>query len=92
VTDLFHRASAIPGVTVLIDERGVEAERFHAWTSGQTFLYDVHGALVFAGGITSSRGHEGENTGLDRIVSLVMTGVSDRPTSAVYGCPLQDPG
>ena len=33
----------------------------HAWTSGETMLYDASGRLVFAGGITGSRGHGGDN-------------------------------
>jgi len=31
-------------------------------------LYDKLGQLVFNGGITSSRGHEGDNEGQDAII------------------------
>jgi hypothetical protein len=90
-TDLWRRAAAIPGVTVHSDVAGVEAARFHAATSGQTVVYDGAGRLIFRGGITGARGHEGDNAGLERIVSLVRSGKADRAESSVFGCPLQDP-
>jgi hypothetical protein len=94
-TDLWHSAAAIPGVLVLADEGGAERRRYGAATSGQTFLYAVDGRLLFAGGITESRGHSGDNAGRSAILSLVR-GPSDRPRSEpirtpVYGCALLDP-
>src|SRR5438093_1032107 len=56
-SDLWQTASRLPGVTVLRDEDGREAQRFGAATSGQTFLYDAQGTLVFSGGITGARAH-----------------------------------
>src|SRR5436190_6767880 len=70
-TDLWQSASNIPGVKVVLDGDGREARLFHAATSGQTVLYDVHGRLIFSGGITSARGHFGDNEGQASIVSLV---------------------
>ena len=35
------RATALPNVTVLRDDDGVEARRFGVETSGQTLLYDA---------------------------------------------------
>jgi hypothetical protein len=90
-TELWRRAAAIPGVTVHSDVAGVEAARFHAATSGQTVVYDGAGQLLFRGGITGARGHEGDNAGVERIVSLVGSGTADRAESSVFGCPLQDP-
>src|SRR5918911_2921781 len=46
-TDLWASAAAIPGVSVVADDEGVEARRFHALTSGQTVLYDTEGKLLF---------------------------------------------
>jgi hypothetical protein len=91
-TDLMRSARAIPDVDVRVDDRGAEAAQFRAATSGQTLLYDARGHLLFAGGITVARGHEGENAGVTRIVSLIKSGISDGAATAVYGCPLQDPG
>ncbi len=87
----WFRAKNIQGVTVLADDCSQEAKRFRATTSGQTMLYDPSGKLIFKGGITAGRGHEGDNQGLDTIVSLVTgknrTMCADTP---VFGCSLQD--
>src|SRR2546423_2209104 len=70
-TDLRRTAAQIPGVTVLSDVDGAEAQRLGAETSGHTFLFDPSGHLLFNGGITASRGHEGDNAGESAIVSLI---------------------
>ncbi len=70
-TDLWRTATAIPGVTVSVDEAGTEAHLFHAETSGQTPLFDRSGALIFEGGITESRGHAGDNAGRSAITALL---------------------
>lgn len=90
-TDLWQSASAIPGVTVLNDDDGVEAMRFDAHVSGQVMVYDREGKLVFQGGITESRGQMGDNAGRSAIEALVNRGVSDRDRTVVFGCPLFDP-
>jgi hypothetical protein len=89
-TDLWDTAAAIPGVTVLADEQGAQARLFGAATSGQALLFDTAGRLLFAGGITASRGHRGDNAGRDAITALVLHN-HPRPAPAqtpVYGCPL----
>jgi hypothetical protein len=86
-TDLWQSAASIPGVNVVVDS-GVEAQRFHAVTSGQTVLYDAEGRLLFSGGITSSRGHSGDNAGRSAIVSLLNTGETEAAGTSVFGCPL----
>jgi len=86
-TDLWKRAMALPGVTVTRDDAGVEAERFGAATSGQTLLYDAAGNLLFSGGITGSRGHEGENAGELALVNAINNGTT-RARASVFGCPL----
>lgn len=90
-TDLWQSAASIPGVTVVIDEEGAEANRFQAATSGQTVLYDAGGRLLFSGGITASRGHYGDSAGQSAIVSFVNSGTAERTESSVFGCPLFDP-
>lgn len=95
-TDLWTSAAAIPGVTVLDDGEGMEARRFGAATSGQSLLYSTDGRLLFAGGITESRGHSGDNAGRSAIESLVLgteTHATRGPAvTPVYGCPLFGPG
>ena len=87
-SDLWYSAAAIPGVTVIEDEVGAEAQRFHATVSGQTMLYDVQGRLRFNGGITASRGHNGDNAGRSAIVSFLTQGAITRPEVFVFGCRL----
>jgi hypothetical protein len=86
--DLERQAAAIPGVEVVRDDGGFEAQRFHATASGHALLYDADGRLRFSGGITAARGHEGESFGQRRIVSIVRTGRADRESSPVFGCAL----
>jgi hypothetical protein len=89
-TDLWHTASAIPGVHLLDDVAGREASRFGATTSGQTMLFNASGNVLFSGGITSARGHAGDNAGSDAIVELVTTGKSDLHQTPVFGCSIRD--
>ncbi|HXT23008.1 MAG TPA: RedB protein [Thermoanaerobaculia bacterium] len=87
---LRERASAIPGVRVSIDGDGVEARRFGAIASGTVLVYDASGRLLFHGGITASRGHEGQSFGQQRIASLLTTGKADSDQAPVFGCVLFD--
>ncbi|MDB5213646.1 MAG: hypothetical protein JWO86_1573 [Myxococcaceae bacterium] len=92
--DLRATARAIPNVRVVEDPS--EARLFGAATSGQVLLYANDGALVFRGGLTSARGHEGDSAGGDivrRFSSSNTTSPSpSNPTaaSAVFGCALFD--
>jgi hypothetical protein len=86
-------AAQIPGAR-LVDDDGTLARRFGAETSGYVVLYDADGKLLFSGGITRSRGHEGESPGRQAICAL-LDGNSDTAAEAktpVYGCPLFSPG
>lgn len=87
-TELWNTASALPNVTVVADEDGREADRFGAVTSGQTFLYDAFGALLFSGGITGARGHAGDNAGRSSIVALLNRAGAVTPSTNVFGCSL----
>ena len=86
--DLWQAASAIPGVTVAVDEGNVEARRFHVETSGELLLYGTDGRLLFEGGITLSRGHSGDNPGRTAVASLLNRGSADEIKTPVFGCPL----
>jgi hypothetical protein len=89
-TELVARAAAIPGATVSPDDEGVEAARFGARASGHALVYDRDGRRIFSGGLTSSRGHEGESFGSKRILSMLTTGAADRADAPVFGCALAD--
>lgn len=90
-SDLWRRAAAIPGVRAVRDPGGHEARRFGAATSGHAVLYDVDGRLRFSGGLTASRGHEGDNEGRAALTRLLTRHDADREATPVYGCPLQAP-
>ena len=91
-TALWRSAAAIPGVKVITDDGGVESRRFGAATSGQALLYSAEGKLWFAGGITESRGHGGDNAGESTIMAIVLHQIQAPPQhfaqTPVYGCPL----
>jgi hypothetical protein len=88
--ELWDRAKAIPGVTVVVDEDGREADRFGSRTSGQVMLFGTDGRLMFSGGITAGRGHAGANAGSQAIESILLAGKHEADSTMVYGCPLFD--
>lgn len=90
-SDLWRRAAAIPGVRAVRDPGGDEARRFGAATSGHAVLYDPDGRLRFSGGLTASRGHEGDNEGRIALTQLLAENEAEREATPIYGCPLQDP-
>jgi hypothetical protein len=87
-TELWRMASALPNVTVVRDDDGLEAEHFGAVTSGQTLLYDASGQLAFSGGITGARGHAGDNAGRAALIALIDRKEPARRATSVFGCSL----
>lgn len=87
-TDLRAAAEKIPNVRVLIDEDERETKIFKAQTSGLTLLYDRAGNLRFDGGITASRGHEGDNAGSRAVFEIVTKDSAENAETFVFGCPL----
>jgi hypothetical protein len=90
-TALWEAAARIPGVSVRPDVGAVTANQFSAKISGHVLLYDVQGRLLFSGGITAGRGHEGDNAGRSAIVSLVCGRGMARKSHPVFGCPMVQP-
>jgi len=90
-TRLWNQCALIPGIRVSADENGAEACLFGAATSGETFLFDAHGRLLFRGGLTNARGHAGESIGRVTILKLLAGSATDRPVTPVFGCPLCNP-
>jgi hypothetical protein len=88
-TELWRRAVAIPGTRCIPDPGGVEARRFGAMTSGHVLVYDRSGKLLFSGGITEARGHDGDNAGSDAAIGL-LRGRPGGARTVVFGCPLFD--
>ena len=82
----------LPQVSIISDESGTITDQFGAKTSGQLFAFDRAGHLKFSGGITASRGHEGDNAGSDAIAAILESSnnTSSVQSASVFGCPLTD--
>ncbi len=73
------------------DPEAIEARRFGATTSGHLFVYGPRGRLLFHGGITAARGHEGPNAGVEHVVAALAGDAARGLTSTqVFGCPLYE--
>jgi hypothetical protein len=90
-TDLWRSAEEVPGVRVQIDEDASEARRFQVETSGHALLYDTRGRLLFSGGLTAARGHEGDNAGCDALAALLRGTTAAEGRTPVFGCSLLAP-
>jgi hypothetical protein len=88
-TFLRDRALAVPGVRVVDDPDGREAARFGAVRSGHVVVYDAAGGLRFQGGITASRGHEGDNLGEDCVLSVLHGGAPAADRTPTFGCEIR---
>lgn len=87
-TDLWHKAKRIPQASLSEDHEGGEARRFGARTSGEAFVYGPGGDLLFHGGITGSRGHEGSSIWRDEIEAVLRGQKPKHRQGPVYGCSL----
>lgn len=87
-SDSWKHAQSIPGVEVAADPQGSASALFGARTSGQVFLFGSDGRLLFEGGITAARGHEGSNLGASAVADLVSGRPSRIDHTPVFGCAL----
>jgi hypothetical protein len=76
------------GVRVVVDDLGVEPARFGVATSGHVLLFDTSGRLLFSGGITHARGHEGDSLGSAAILARIAGTDRTRYDTPVFGCPI----
>ncbi|HBJ36692.1 MAG TPA: hypothetical protein DDZ51_18435 [Planctomycetaceae bacterium] len=77
-----------PLVTRIDDIEDSITNRFGASTSGDCFLYSTNGNLMFRGGVTASRGHLGDNAGLQLVVDRINDPFKPYESFPVFGCPL----
>lgn len=90
-TDIWALAEAIPGVDVRVDPGGQISEALGVYTSGQVLLYDQDGDIVFNGGITPGRGHEGNNAGSQALAAILSGHPQPPKANPVFGCDLHNP-
>lgn len=90
-TSLYEQAARLPSAKLVADVGGEQTKRYGVETSGQVLVYRHDGQLTFAGGVTGSRGHEGDNNGKARLIAAINSGGSVSAKSLVYGCQLSTP-
>ena len=79
-----------PDSLVIRDIDGEYSKSAGASVSGSTVLYTPDGVPVFWGGVTSGRGHSGDNLGSDSILSIARGLEPTRSEAPVYGCRITD--
>ena len=82
------RAERLAEARVSVDAGGALAREFGVTTSGTALLYGCDGDLLFRGGITASRAHEGANTGRTLLTRLLRDQSVTNAATPVYGCPM----
>jgi hypothetical protein len=87
-TSTVEHGTQIAAGNLYVDRAGQEAKRFGANTSGTLLLYDQAGHRKFGGGITVSRGHEGQSTGADCLQDLLADLHGPSAQRPVFGCEL----
>lgn len=88
-SDVWRRAASIAGVVVEEDPGGARSRAYGAETSGTVLLYARDGSLLFEGGVTASRGHEGENSAADALVERIAGRATEPVATPVFGCSLR---
>ena len=72
------------------DPEGKTATELGMHTSGDIRIYHPNGRLLFHGGVTSARAHEGESLATAKVLAA-LRGELERPEShPVYGCSLKN--
>ena len=89
-SDLRDRVLAEPDLELVEDPHGELARAFGCRTSGMTLYFDAQGRRRFAGGLTSSRGHEGDSVGSLALGAMLRDEPTDRGVAPVFGCALFD--
>jgi len=87
-TALWRRAAMMPDSLAVPDPGGGLALACGAMTSGTVGLYGPDGAVRFWGGVTPSRGHEGESVGLAALREILRGEDPGRRTADVFGCSI----
>ncbi len=87
-SDLWEIAKTFPKTTLHIDSKSHEIKTFSPKTSGQVYLFSRDKELLYVGGITNSRGHEGTSIGKDAIINWLKEGKKPPQKSFVFGCSL----
>ena len=86
--DYWDRLMASGAHRPMIDVDGRFARQCRVTTSGHVILFAADGRVLYSGGITGGRVHEGDNMGLTRL-NRILDGVPvENPSFPVYGCSI----
>ncbi len=80
-------ASSIPGARIEWISADDAQQKYHAFTSGQTFVYKRSGALAFSGGVTPGRGVDQPMFALG-LFDAILEGTLAKKEGPVFGCSL----
>lgn len=81
-------AKRVPGAVQQFDTGGTEQALFHAKISGEVFAYSPTGVLIYHGGVTASRGHEGDNPAKSQLMARLNDPTLEPIELAAFGCTL----
>jgi hypothetical protein len=87
-TATLERVKAIADARIYVDWGGVEAAKFGATTSGFVMLFGENGSRQYAGGVTESRGHEGDNAGRNSLARILCHEIEMVEGIPAFGCRL----
>jgi hypothetical protein len=87
-TSLWDLARQTAAREPLIDDEGRVAASLGARTSGHALLFDDDRQLLYSGGITSSRGHEGDSVNVQSLERLLRRESAQFVQYPVFGCPI----
>jgi hypothetical protein len=80
-------AKQIPGAKLVFCSENEAEKKYHSYTSGQAFVLDATGKLLFSGGLTDSRGLAGESIGMASLLGA-LRGERCVHSAPVFGCAL----
>lgn len=86
-TSLWKTAGAL-GVAAASDPDGAQARLFGAATSGMALIYAPDGRLLYDGGLTPGRGHEGDGPGRKTALAAIDGTLASAAEVPVFGCAL----
>ncbi|MBS2038943.1 RedB protein [bacterium] len=86
---MMERVRSIDGSRVFLDKGLPETSRFGCYTSGQALLYSRSGRLRYQGGLTGSRGHEGDNANSEALLAALAADGPGIAAAPVFGCGLR---
>lgn len=87
-TPFLERAARLPNAHLVRDSGGVETALFGARISGTVLLFDSAGNRLYVGGVTMSRGHAGDNVGLQAVTDLLVDHDANVSSIPPLGCAM----